>query len=533
VNCIDLYSGIGGWTLGMHLAGIEPIASYEWNVDSNETHNRNFGTRTKETDIRTLELSDLPKPGSIDIVVGSPPCTQFSFSNRGGSGNMEDGLVDIFKFLSVVEYLRPKFWAMENVPRVSGILEKLLVEHPAFRRFKSMVAVNCVVDCSDYGTPQRRKRMICGDFPLHSLLALRGKFTPTTLGDIVSSLKDGVRIDPLYGWSVNEVTDHVLEEPLNQEELRLNREAKRCHPIYNKMPFPEPMDRPSRTVTSLCTRVSRESMVILDRGAYRRLTLRERAMCMGFPVSFSFYGRNYSSKLQMIGNAIPPPLTFCIFSAMKGEAPSSLAGNEGYVHSLPEQPPPVTLPPFPKNKFPSTRSFRLCIPHLRFGSGVRFELSNQAQKWTVRFFFGSSKSISEVVLDEGLGEAAAALLGIKFPLCMPAPMNVSSESLQSGWTAKSDVSAFDVLDALGALSLGLLEKHTNTDFRSLDLSSLLGRPVNRSLNVDPVRVLVGIVVGSSFNSRSAIQMAEKCEATCDAQGLRTTIGAGQFVATRA
>ncbi len=503
MKCIDLYSGIGGWTLGMHLAGIRPAGSYEWNADSNLTHNLNFSTKTPEINIRELALETLPKPETIEIVVGSPPCTQFSFSNRGGNGNLEDGLIDLHKFFSIVEYMKPRFWAMENVPRVSEIIRKLLKEHPNFQRFRHLVTVNAVINCADFGTPQRRKRMICGDFPLDKLLALRGRFRPATLGEIVESLKTEMVVDPLYGWKIKKVTDHELEKPLDEEELRLNREAKIYHPIYNKMPFPEPMNRPSRTVTSLCTRVSRESLVILDDGSYRRLTLRERAMCMGFPVSYAFYGKNFSSKLRMIGNAIPPPLTFCIFSAMKGESPSYLSGGSSYVHMLPEEPPPVTLPPYPKKKFSATRSFRMCIPNLRFGSGVRFELSNDNQEWRVRFFSGSSKAIAEFVLNENAGIEAASLLGVSFPVELPSIANVSDQTLQAGWIAKSDFSVFETLDALGSLSSRILEHHAEADLSSLDLQALLRVPVNRSLSSDPSRVLVGILIGSSFNCRPA------------------------------
>jgi DNA (cytosine-5)-methyltransferase 1 len=487
----------------MHLAGVKPVASYEWNSDSNLTHNLNFGTKTPEINIRELDFNSLPKPGTVDIVVGSPPCTQFSFANRGGNGNLEDGLIDLHKFFSVVEYIKPKFWAMENVPRVSGIIQTLLEVNPKFQRFRRLLTVNIVVDCSDFGVPQRRKRMICGNFPLDNFLALKGRFKTAVLGEIVASLKKEMCVDPLYGWKVQAVTDHELEKPLNEEELRLNREAKTYHPIYNKMPFPEPMNRPSRTVTSLCTRVSRESLVILENGQYRRLSLRERAMCMGFPVSYTFYGKNYSSKLRMIGNAIPPPLTFCIFSAMKEELPSSLSGSSNYIHRIPKQPPPVTAPPYPKKKFPETRSFRMCVPNLRFGSGVRFELSNANQKWRVRFFSGSSKAVAEILLDESIGVEAASLLGMSFPLKLPAITAFSDEALQIGWIAKSDLSVFEALDALGTLSSQILERHSESDFSSLDLQALLGVPVNRSLVSKPCKVLVGLLVGSSFNCRPA------------------------------
>ena len=99
MKSIDLYSGIGGWTLGMKLSGVQHIQSYEWLKVSNLTHNHNFNTNTTEIDIREMSFSEVPKTGTIDFVVGSPPCTQFSYSNKGGKGNIEDGLIDIYRFL--------------------------------------------------------------------------------------------------------------------------------------------------------------------------------------------------------------------------------------------------------------------------------------------------------------------------------------------------------------------------------------------------------------------------------------------------
>ena len=99
-KAIDLYGGIGGWTLGLQMVGIEVLRSYENWMPAIETHNANFGHLSKPIDIRKLSISDLPS--DIDFIVGSPPCTQFSYSNRGGSGNINDGLVDIRKFLQIV-----------------------------------------------------------------------------------------------------------------------------------------------------------------------------------------------------------------------------------------------------------------------------------------------------------------------------------------------------------------------------------------------------------------------------------------------
>ena len=76
LRAIDLYSGIGGWTLGFKLAGVEMAGSFEYWPPAIRTHEANFDSPVIEQDIRNLKLTTLPK--KIDFVVGSPPCTQFS-----------------------------------------------------------------------------------------------------------------------------------------------------------------------------------------------------------------------------------------------------------------------------------------------------------------------------------------------------------------------------------------------------------------------------------------------------------------------
>ena len=106
MRAIDLYSGIGGWSIGLKLAGIDVIQSYEYWEPAARTHEGNLKGAVIRADIRELVESDLPK--NIDIVVGSPPCTQFSFSNRGGQGDLADGLKDVYKFFQIIRWLNPK-----------------------------------------------------------------------------------------------------------------------------------------------------------------------------------------------------------------------------------------------------------------------------------------------------------------------------------------------------------------------------------------------------------------------------------------
>lgn len=516
-TCIDLYSGIGGWTLGMKLNNIEHIKSFEWNKESNRTHNYNFGTSTEEIDIRKLNFDDLPAVGSVDFVVGSPPCTQFSYANKGGGGNIEDGLIDMYQFLKVVQYLKPKYWAMENVPRVKNILKTILDTNPQFMGFKEMFNYIDVVDCSQYGTPQKRMRMIAGNFPFELFESYRNKIKPNTLGSVIEALDSKIIIDPTYKYELDpeELTDHILEENLHFEELRINKESKTHHPIYNGMSFPELLNRPSRTITSTCTRVSRESLVIESKDGYRRLTVRERATLMGFPITYQFYGNSFNSKLKMIGNAIPPVLTYYIFQSMLEIQPKKLKlidEVKSYKHKAPLEPIPVTPPDKVKFRYRESRSFRLAIPEFRFGSGVRFELSNEftkdACKWSIRFYYGTSKRIMEVTINKELFDSLQVILKRQKIDIKPEIKSleiygkgISSESLQKRWVHENQegLHPFEVLDMVSSLGLQIKEKIDNIEFSDLDFELLIGKNLNNKLFDNKSLIVAGLITGYVIN----------------------------------
>ena len=405
LRAIDLYSGIGGWSLGLTMAGVDVVASYEWWGPANQTNQINNQHSTTEIDIRSLPLNSLP--GSIDFVVGSPPCTQFSYANRGGSGDIEDGLKDIEKFLEVVEYLKPRFWAMENVPRVAKILEREFSPAGRFERFAHLNAKIAVVDMCEWGIPQKRKRSIIGNFDFGLLDSYRSKTQKHSLGLVLSSLTASEVTDPIYGIKLNacDLVDHIEEMPLSREEARINREMKTFHPIYNDMSFPDPLDKPSRTITATCTRVSRESIVVPVEGSpqlFRRLTVRERGCIQGFPITYQFFGRSFQQKLKMIGNAVPPAFTYYVANAML-RTPSSELPSLGLAikRFKPSGKVPNITPPDTEGAiYPSNRRFRAAIPNLRLKSGVRFEFSNSFEagkvNWAVKLYFGNSKAIIEV-----------------------------------------------------------------------------------------------------------------------------------------
>ncbi|MCH9052887.1 MAG: DNA (cytosine-5-)-methyltransferase [Proteobacteria bacterium] len=531
MKAIDLYSGIGGWALGLRIAGIDVVASYELWKNAADTEERNLRTPVHLVDIRKLEFSLLPP--DVDIVVGSPPCTEFSFSNRGGSGDIANGLKDVRKFFEIVDAVRPTFWAMENVPRVAKILESELTGDGALSRFahlRDSMHVE-VIDMSRFGLPQRRKRCLAGNFDFDLLDRYAEMCPEITLGDAISELKKKVARDVNFGCGVprNSITEHVKEAFLDEEETRINKEAKERHPVYNGMRFPDSMDKPVRTITATCTRVSRESVIVEDMtnpDHYRRLTVRERALLQGFPLTYQFFGNSYSEKLKMIGNAIPPVFTYYVAQAALGVSPEKVRPLPavGYDHPIPDSSAPSTPPDQVGRSYPRNRRFRFAIPNLRFKSGTRFDLLNTFEddrtSWNVAFYFGPSKDIRSIPLGpelfEGIkrlnwfGDFREVFAGIVHRL-EDKVGKLDLGTLQARWPDKGSDGdhPFDLLDRLGDAAQEMIDAFP--DDRVGDAGDFLVtlasdcHPKDKPISEGKLRklaapIVCGLVIGSWFNS---------------------------------
>ncbi len=76
---IELFSGAGGLTLGLHAAGFQHRALYEWNASAVETlrynqktgHEWLEGCEISRADVRDV---DFRKCRRVDLVSGGSPC---------------------------------------------------------------------------------------------------------------------------------------------------------------------------------------------------------------------------------------------------------------------------------------------------------------------------------------------------------------------------------------------------------------------------------------------------------------------------
>lgn len=532
LRAIDLYSGVGGWGLGLKMAGIKVVASYDQWATANRTNERNNRHKAHTIDIRKLKVTNLPS--NIDIVVGSPPCTEFSFSNKGGGGDISDGLRDIRKFLRIVQHLKPRYWAMENVPRVAEILRTELKSGGRLYEFRHLKMHIGVIDMERFGLPQRRKRCIAGNFNFELLELYAARKKATSLGDVVEALSTDPVQDPLFGLRLSSqaLHDHNADDFLNREEARINRAAKTSHPVYNKMTFPDALDRSVRTITATCTRVSRESIIIRTTTKprrYRRLSIRERASLQGFPITFQFYGGSLSDKMRMVGNAVPPLFSYYIGHAFRNTPSAKVPSLKIAIRRFkkPMLPPEPVVNVRTDTTFRKDRRFRFAIPYLRLKSGVRFELKNSFAdpkvEWLVGFTFGTSKSIHGLTLD------TAALAETSKPLRKALPKHtwakiqsylerlrtygrsLDAQVLQDSWTRKSvgEAHPFALLESLSATARNiqkLLQDKQELLVPAVDnvVRAQYGKRISRiagqeKLHRNAVLIGSGLLIGATAN----------------------------------
>lgn len=120
---LSLFSGIGGFEVGMAKCGFSFAKTLEWDEKCCETLNLNKEILgTEEENIQPIDIMKMPPEefysGSVDYIVGGPPCQSFSAAGRraGGVAGTSDIRGTLFEYYcKYVNYFKPKAFVFENV----------------------------------------------------------------------------------------------------------------------------------------------------------------------------------------------------------------------------------------------------------------------------------------------------------------------------------------------------------------------------------------------------------------------------------
>ena len=116
LRVLDLFSGIGGFSLGLERAGMRTVAFCEIEPFCRAVLRKHWPDVPIFEDVRTLTAADVP---GVDVICGGFPCQDISVAGKGaGLEGERSGLWREYK--RIIGEVRPLFVIVENVAALLG-----------------------------------------------------------------------------------------------------------------------------------------------------------------------------------------------------------------------------------------------------------------------------------------------------------------------------------------------------------------------------------------------------------------------------
>lgn len=326
ISTIDLFCGAGGLTYGFEQAGLPVKVGYDIDPACQFPYEHNNTAKFILKDVGCVNKSDLEQhfsENSIRVLVGCAPCQPFSsYSRRYNDKESRWKLLQ--DFARLVKYSEPEIVSMENVLQ--------LKHHSVFTEFvETLKMLNYSVEayeinCSDYGIPQSRKRLVLLASKLGKI-----KLIPSTHD---TERRETVRktighLDPLLAGQTSNI-DRLHQcsrlSDLNLRRIRASRPGgtwrdwskdlvAKCHMkksgktypgVYGRMEW----DQPSPTITTQCFGFGNGRFGHPEQD--RAISLREAALLQTFPQNYEFVAPDepiiFDRIGRLVGNAVPVKL---------------------------------------------------------------------------------------------------------------------------------------------------------------------------------------------------------------------------------
>ena len=162
MRVLDLFSGIGGFSLGLERAGFETVAFCEIDKKCHKVLNKHWPDVPIFEDVCTLTKELLDERGiTVDVICGGFPCQDISLAGKGaGIEGERSGLWT--EYARIISELRPKFVIVENVAALlSRGLDRVLGD---LAEIGYDAEWHCI-PASAVGAPHRRDRIWIVAYP--------------------------------------------------------------------------------------------------------------------------------------------------------------------------------------------------------------------------------------------------------------------------------------------------------------------------------------------------------------------------------
>lgn len=329
INTVSFFSGAGGLDLGFKYAGFSSLAAIENNpifcetLRANKVSEKIIGPPLFSGDLKNREeitsllqnIIGFSKQGFSGVFHGGPPCQSFSIAanqrfskggekfKRNGFNNLDYGTL-LFDYVHYIEYFRPTVFVIENV---SGLLSvddgyQLLDAMKQLSTAGYSITGPKVLNASDYGVPQNRRRVIIIGQRINAKLIDYPK--PNT-----NKVNCGqVFAEDLSNLPNHETRKHKAESIIRYMELKYG-EREHLGRVDRLDPY-----LPSKTVIAGGSNGGGRSH--LHPYIPRTLSVRESAKLQTFPDNYIFTGTS-ARQFTQVGNAVPPLLAFKIAESIK------------------------------------------------------------------------------------------------------------------------------------------------------------------------------------------------------------------------
>lgn len=348
-----------------------------------EILNKKFGN--PQNDENATSLKDIQKlidnaliyngESAVDLIIGGPPCQAYSLVGRGRmkeSAEKDSRNYLFYYYLNLVKEYKPKAFIFENVPGIltakkGKVFEKIQeeFENIGYKIIsgESEIDKKNVLDFADFGTPQKRKRVILfgykqnlnlvyPDFSKHKYEWDHQLVTKNVISDL-RNLQPGEGDDHLLvDYCENRqneltsyqkfmrknsfgITNHKarviqprdrkiyelsIKLSLNGEQLKYTDLPHELKTHKNETSF---LDRFkvhtwNKLPHTVVAHISKDGHYNIhpDIQQCRSLTVREAARIQSFPDNYYFEGPRTAQFVQ-VGNAVPPIMSSVIAKSLK------------------------------------------------------------------------------------------------------------------------------------------------------------------------------------------------------------------------